>query len=101
MVAAALGLPPLSGSGSFGPLSASYNLLTISAGLNIGTTQGFNLSAKPFVAYNVTEFGANAQNFTTGVMTGGTSFSLSLPNGVTIADIAPTYFLFEDLTDHA
>jgi len=100
MIAAAVGLPPLSGSGSFGPLSASYNLLTISAGLNIGTTQAFNLSATPLVAYNVTEFGANAQNFTTGMMTVGTSFSLSLPNGVTMADITPTYFLSADLMNN-
>jgi len=100
MVAAAVGLPPLSGSGSFGPLSASYNILTVSAGLNLGTTQAFNLSATPFVAYNVTEFGANAQNFTTGLMTVGTPFTLSLPNGVTMADITPTYFLSADLMNN-
>jgi len=104
MVAAALGLPPLSASTDLGPClfgvcagSASYNLLTISAGLNLGATQAFNLSATPLVAYNVTEFGANAQNFTTGMMAVGTPFSLSLPDGVTMADITPTYFLSADL----
>jgi PEP-CTERM motif-containing protein len=100
LVASALGLPPLSASGSLGPVSWSYNLLTISAGLNLGATQAFNLSATPLVAYNVTEFGANAQNFTTAPMAVGTPFSLSLPGGVTMADITPTYFLAAGLMNN-
>jgi hypothetical protein len=100
LITTALGLPPLNGSASLGPLNASYNLLTISAGLSLGATQAFNLSATPLVAYNVAEVGANAQNFTTGMMTVGTPFSFSLPGGVTMADVTPIYFMSADLMNN-
>lgn len=99
MIAAALGLPPLSGSGSIGPLSASYNILTVAAGLNLGTTQAFNLSATPLVAYNVTEVGPGGHNFSTGPMTVGTPLNLSLPSGVS-AFITPEYLLSAGLMNN-
>jgi len=99
LLTSALGLPPLSGSGSLGPLNASYNILTVSAGLNLGATQAFNLSATPLVAYKVVEVGAGGTNFTTSAMPVGTPFNFSLLGGVS-AFITPEYFLSADLMNN-
>lgn len=99
LLTSALGLPPLSASGSFGPLTASYNILTVSAGLNLGATQAFNLSATPLVAYKVMEVGPGGTNFTTSAMPVGTPFNFSLLGGVS-AFITPEYFLSADLMNN-
>jgi len=99
LLTSALSLPPLNANFSVGPVSGSYNILTVSAGLNLGATQAFNLSATPLVAYKVMEVGPGGTNFTTSAMTVGTPFNFSLLGGVS-AFITPEYFLSADLMNN-
>jgi hypothetical protein len=95
LAAGALGFPPVNGSINL-PLGIGgidYNLAKLTAGLTLNTTQAFNLTAQPLVAYDVSITGSNPTSFSSGPLAVGSPFSFTIPTGDTAAFVTPTYLM--------
>lgn len=101
LVANGLGLPPTSGSFGLVPgISVGYNLVDLTAGLSLDTTQAFALDATPMVEYNVSETGSNAMSFSSGLMAVGTPFDFTFADGDTSAVVTPDYLMSASLDNN-
>lgn len=95
LAAGALGLPPVNGSFDL-PLGIGgigYDLVSLTAGLTLNTTQAFNLMPQALVSYGVSTVGANPQSFSSGPLAVGSPFSFTIPTGDTAAFVTPTYLM--------